>query len=105
MLHWLMRVIAHGNLVAYWMRHPKSQAGLQNWYETIRGSRFESMHEIGALFGKAKILNGERVRFEIHGGDYRLIANFDFRNQRVFLKFLGTHAEYDRINALTVSMF
>lgn len=63
------------------------------------------MGDVQAMFARSKVLNAERVRFEIHGGDYRLVAAFDFRNQRIFLKFLGTHAEYDRVDALTVSMF
>jgi mRNA interferase HigB len=51
------------------------------------------------------VLNRERARFVIAGGDYRLIAAFDFRRQIVFVKFLGSHAEYDNVDALTVSMF
>ena len=54
---------------------------------------------------KAKVLNRDRVRFEIAGGSYRLIAAFDFRRQVVFIKFLGTHGEYDSVDALTVSQF
>ena len=54
---------------------------------------------------KAKVLNRERVRFEVAGGNYRLVAAFDFRRQVAFVKFIGTHAEYDRIDALTVSQF
>lgn len=45
------------------------------------------------------------MRFEIAGGNYRLIAAFDFRRQIAFVKFLGTHAEYDKIDALTISQF
>ncbi|WP_244466938.1 type II toxin-antitoxin system HigB family toxin [Devosia geojensis] len=56
-------------------------------------------------FSKAKVLNSERARFEVSGGNFRLIAAFDFKKQRVFLKFIGTHAEYDAIDAKTVSMF
>jgi mRNA interferase HigB len=54
---------------------------------------------------KAKVLNRERVRFEVAGGNYRLVAAFDFRRQIAFVKFIGTHAECDRIDALTVSQF
>jgi mRNA interferase HigB len=54
---------------------------------------------------KAKVLNRDRVRFEVGGGNYRLIASFDFRRQIVFVKFVGTHAEYDAIDALTVARF
>nr|WP_246413581.1 type II toxin-antitoxin system HigB family toxin [Martelella radicis] len=50
-------------------------------------------------------LGTDRVRFEIAGGDYRLIAAFDFHRQAVFIKFIGTHAEYDRIDAHTVAQF
>ena len=56
-------------------------------------------------FPKAKALNGERVRFEIGGGSFRLIAAFKFESGLCFVKFLGTHAEYDRVDALTVSKF
>jgi mRNA interferase HigB len=54
---------------------------------------------------KCKALNRERVRFEVLGGNYRLVAAFDFRRQTAFIKFIGTHAEYDRVDALTVSLF
>ena len=100
-----MRVIAHGNLVAYWTRHPECRVALEYWYRRIKAASPQTMSEMQAMFVKAKVLNAERVRFEVHGGDHRLVAAFDFRNQRVFLKFLGTHAEYDRVDALTVSMF
>jgi mRNA interferase HigB len=49
------------------------------------------------------VLNRDRVRFEVAAGNYRLIASFDFRRQIIFVKFLGTHAEYDAIEALTVA--
>ena len=51
------------------------------------------------------MLNGERVRFEIAGGDYRLVVAFNFTRQIAYVKFIGTHAEYDRVDALTVSCF
>ena len=63
------------------------------------------MNDIQAAFPTAKILSGERVRFEIAGGNYRLIAAFDFSRQVAFVKFVGTHVQYDRIDALTVSQF
>jgi mRNA interferase HigB len=51
------------------------------------------------------VLNRERVRFEVAGGNYRLVVAFDFRRQVAFVKFVGTHAEYDRIDASTISQF
>lgn len=63
------------------------------------------MGDVSAALSSAKIVNGERARFELSGGDFRLIAAFDFRRQIVFIKFLGTHAEYDKIDAAKVAQF
>ncbi len=61
--------------------------------------------DVQRAFSKAKALNGERVRFEVAGGNYRMVVAFDFERQIAFIKFIGAHAEYDRIDALTVSQF
>jgi mRNA interferase HigB len=63
------------------------------------------MDDVRRVVPKVKVLNGERARFEIAGGNYRLIVAFDFHRRAAFVKFLGTHAEYDRIDALTVSQY
>jgi mRNA interferase HigB len=63
------------------------------------------MEEVQRAAPKSKVLNRERVRFEVAGGNYRLVIAFDFRRQVAFVKFIGTHAEYDRIDALTVSQY
>ncbi len=63
------------------------------------------MDDVRLAAPNAKILNGERSRFEIAGGNFRLIVAFDFTRGIAFIKFIGTHAEYDRIDALTVSLF
>ncbi len=63
------------------------------------------MAEVQASFSKAKSVSRDRVRFEIAGGDYRLIVAFNFRHQIAFVKFIGVHADYDRIDAATVSQF
>ena len=63
------------------------------------------MDDIRRAAPKSKVLNRDRARFEVAGGDYRLIAAFDFRRQIAFVKFIGTHAEYDAIDAQTVGRF
>ena len=63
------------------------------------------MDDVRKAAPKSKVLNRERARFEVAGGNYRLIVAFDFHRQVVFVKFIGTHAEYDRIDALAVSQF
>jgi mRNA interferase HigB len=71
----------------------------------VKAAAWTSTDDVRRTVPKAKVLNRERVRFEIAGGNYRLIASFDFRRQIVFVKFLGTHAEYDDVDALNVSQF
>jgi mRNA interferase HigB len=100
-----MRLIARNVLLAYAARHPEMAVLLDRWQRLIRAGAWSFMDEVRRAAPKAKVLNRDRVRFAIAGGDYRLIAAFDFRRQIVFVKFLGTHAEYDAIDALTVAMY
>jgi mRNA interferase HigB len=100
-----MRVIARNVLVRFWGKHPEAKVSLERWYRFARAAKWTSTDDIQQAVPKAKVLNRERVRFEIAGGNYRLVAAFDFRRQIAFVKFIGTHAEYDRVNALSVSQF
>lgn len=63
------------------------------------------MQEVLATFPSAKALSGERVRFAIRGGEYRLIVAIYFPDRLVLVKFIGTHAEYDEVDAHTVDQF
>jgi mRNA interferase HigB len=100
-----MRVIARNVLVGFWGKHPETGASLESWHKLVRAAHWGTMDEILKAAPNAKVLNRERVRFAIAGGNYRLVAAFDFRRQTIFVKFIGTHAEYDRIDALSVSQF
>ncbi|NVN87363.1 MAG: type II toxin-antitoxin system HigB family toxin [Rhodopseudomonas sp.] len=100
-----MRIIAWSVLSAYATEHPETAVPLSRWRTLVRAARWGSMDELRQAAPNAKILGGDRARFEVAGGNYRLIAAFDFARQIAFVKFIGTHAEYDRIDALTVSRF
>lgn len=105
MIFGFMRIIARSTLAAFWESHPETEASLAHWVNVAKAASWKSATDVRADFSKAKVLNGERVRFEVAGGDYRLIVAFDFKRSIAFVKFIGTHAEYDRIDALTVSAF
>lgn len=100
-----MRIIARNTLVKFWERHPTTKASLTHWLSVTKEAQWKNSDEARAAFSKAKTLNGERVRYEVAGGDYRLIIAFDFARSVAFIKFIGTHAEYNKIDALTVSLF
>jgi mRNA interferase HigB len=104
-LYCSVRVIARNTLVGFWEDPPETKGSLERWYQLVGAARWTSTNEVQKAAPRAKVLNRERVRFEIAGGNYRLVAAFDFRRQIVFVKFIGTHAEYDRIDTLTASQF
>jgi mRNA interferase HigB len=100
-----MRIIAWSVLVAFAERHPETKPPLDRWRTLVKAAKWGSMEDIRAAAPNAKILNGDRARFEIAGGNFRLVVAFDFNRGIAFVKFIGTHAEYDRVDALTVSQF
>ena len=100
-----MRLIAQSTLATFAERHPPASAPLMHWRRIVKAATWANVTDVQADFSKAKALNGERVRFEVAGGDFRLIVAFDFRRQIAFVKFVGSHADYDKINALTVNLF
>ena len=100
-----MRIIARSVLVAFWTKHPDARTSLERWHSLVKTAHWISPGEVQVAVPKAKVLSRDRVRFEVAGGNYRLIVSFDFHRQIAFVKFIGTHAEYDKIDALTVSQF
>jgi mRNA interferase HigB len=100
-----MRLIAKRTVVQYAGKRPDSKAGLTHWLTVVTGASWACMSDVMTDFPKAKTINAERVTFDVAGGDHRLIASIDFVRQAVFVKFIGSHAEYDRVDALTVSQF
>ncbi len=100
-----MRLIARSTLAAFWELHPESKASLEHWIAVTSKAQWQTASEVQASFSKARVLNGSRVRFEVAGGHYRLIVAFKFEAQIAFVKFIGTHKQYDAIDALTVSAF
>jgi mRNA interferase HigB len=100
-----MRIIAWKTLAAYSEEHPETKAFLTRWHTLVKTARLASMDDVRRAAPKATVLNGERVKFELAGGNYRLIVALHFSRQIVYVNFIGTHAEYDKVDALTVWQF
>lgn len=100
-----MRIVARSSIAEYATAHPETKASLDHWVMVTRDAAWANGNEVLAAFAKAKILNGERVRFEVAGGNFRMIVAFHFGLQIAWVKFIGTHKEYDRVDALTVSQY
>jgi mRNA interferase HigB len=100
-----VRIIARHTLVDFWDRHRETEQSLRDWFTVVRRADWSSMGDVKSLFAKASIINRERVVFDVLGGNYRLVVAIKFSAKIVFIKFVGTHAEYDRIDPATVSRF
>jgi mRNA interferase HigB len=100
-----MNIIARRTLTAFWTAHPETKASLTAWIRAADAFDWQSMNEIVQTFSKASPINAERCVFDIAGGDYRLIVSFKFKSDVCFIKFLGTHAEYNRVDAATVDLY
>lgn len=93
------RIFAKGRLREYWEKHPDSEQYLKTWYDTAMGSVWETPNDVKLTYATASILKDSRVVFNIKGNSYRLVVKFNFEKQWAFIRFIGTHAEYDRIDA------
>jgi mRNA interferase HigB len=99
-----VHVISFTNLRRFGEALPDAMPSLRRWFVLARRTSFTTMDDVVRMFAGAKALNGERARFAIHGGAYRLVIAFEFEQQVAYVKFIGTHADYDKIDALTVSL-
>jgi mRNA interferase HigB len=100
-----VRIVKQSTLVKFAADYPKAKPSLVRWIKLVKAAKWNSMSEVQMTVPGAIAMNGERARFEVAGGNFRLIASFSFRHQIAFIKFIGTHAEYDKIDALTVAMY
>ncbi len=98
----IMRVIAVSTLRAFWEKHPDAEQPLLAWHDEVLAAHWQKPADIKALYRSASILKNRRVVFNIKGNDYRLVVAIAYRLQAVYVKFVGTHAEYDAIDAQTV---
>ena len=92
-----MRVIAKSTLVEYYTKHPSAQKPLEDWYETTKRAEWQNLNDIRVAFNTVDYVGNDRYVFNIKGNDYRLVVVIRFTKGRVYIRFIGTHAEYDKI--------
>lgn len=97
-----VRIVKRSTLKNFARAHPDAREPLAAWMLEVRKARWRTPQEALAVFPKASILGPRRVKFNIHGGAYRLVVHFNFVAQAAFIRFIGTHEQYDRIDATTV---
>ncbi len=94
-----MRVISIKILREFWIKHNDCEQQLKSWYRETEKAKWKNLNELKSEYPTVSILENGRVVFNIKGNKYRLIVKINFQYQIIWLRFIGTHAEYDKINA------
>jgi len=97
-----LRVIAKKILREFWDKHNDCEQQLKSWYQEASSAEWKNSNEIKLEYKTASIIGDNRVVFNIKGNTYRLIIKLNFDYQMIWIRFIGTHAEYDKINAKTI---
>jgi mRNA interferase HigB len=98
-----MQIIALRTLRRFWEQHPDAETPLRAWYAILDKAIWTGPAEIKEQFGtKVDFTTDNRLIFDIGGNKYRLIVHVSYRFKRVLVKFVGTHAEYDRVDPKTI---
>ncbi len=100
-----MRIIAKKTLKDFWEGNPghnDSEGPLKAWHKEVENAHWENSADVKAQYGTASIVGNNRVVFNIHGKKYRLVVKINYQIGIVYIRFIGTHQEYDKIDVKEV---
>lgn len=97
-----MHIISRQTLRSYWETHPDAEQPLRAWYAVAKQAQWRTPAEVKADYRTASFISNNRIVFNIKGNTYRLIVLVEYQKGKLFVRFVGTHAEYDRIDASKV---
>lgn len=97
-----MRIIKVQTLEEQWTKHPDAENALREWIRDVREADWEKPNDVRERYPSARTLKDNRVVFDIKGNDYRLVVHIFYPAKVVYIKWFGTHAEYDDIDPLEV---
>jgi len=101
-----MNIYNRSSIIEFYSKHPEAKIPLEVWYEDVSSKKWTTPHDCKTdNGGKVSILKNNRVVFDIRVNIYRLVATINYENGWLFIKFIGTHSAYDRIDANTVDFF
>lgn len=93
------RILSFSTLRKFWQKYPDTEEALKSWYEFVEEVEWDTPGDVKNTFRNASILKKGRVVFNIRGNKYRIVTEINYRKKWVFVRFVGTHKEYDKINA------
>jgi len=95
----LDRIFAKSTLREFWERFPDSEQYLKTWYDTAMSADWKSPSDVKLTYASASILKDSRIVFNIKGNSYILVTKFNYDKQWIFIRFIGSHKDYDKIDA------
>ncbi|MBK8830573.1 MAG: type II toxin-antitoxin system HigB family toxin [Saprospiraceae bacterium] len=97
-----MRIIAKATLREYWAKHKDCEQPLKSWYREAEGANWTGPTSVKLKYPSASILKGNRVVFNIKGNTYRLVVRINYEHKIVWIRFIGNHQQYDKIDAQSI---
>ena len=97
-----MRVVTPKRLTEFSLKHPQAKIPLLHGYEIVKKAKWQSLNDIKKDFNDVDYVGNNRYVFNIKGNDYRLVVIIIFISQKIYVRFIGTHPEYDKIDAKTI---
>ena len=99
-----MRLISTAKMIAFYTKHSDAEQPLKAWLAEVKNANWKTPQEIKAQYRNASFLSNNRIVFNIKGNDYRIVVAVAYKLGAMYIKFIGTHSEYDKINAETVEI-
>ena len=97
-----MRIIARKTLRDYWEKNKDAENPLKAWFQAARKANWQNFNELKKQFAGASLVGNDRVVFNIKGNDYRLVARIHFKSGKMFIRFVGTHRQYDKTDVSNI---
>jgi len=94
-----MRIIALKTIKEFWINHPETEQPLKAWFDEVKKANWETPNDLASQFANVRTIKNDRAVFKIKGNKYRLVAAIKYDFKIAYIRFIGTHAEYDKINA------
>lgn len=98
-----MLISAKKTLINFYQKHVTSKSSLATWYSEVAEQNWDKPEDVIKLYPRADVITGKRFVFNIKGNHYRLIADIEFKLKIVFVVWIGTHADYDKIEVEEIS--
>lgn len=97
-----MRIIARKTLREFWEKHPNGEQPLRAWYDKVKKADWKNPSDVKRDYRTASFIANNRVIFNIKGNDYRLVTMIEYLRGVVYIRFVGTHQAYDKIDATII---